>query len=149
MSSAWYFVNSSLAPVLLLRQRVKSSAPVLEFIRQHVFSQSRWDALHGYWGALCRQGPCGPVHSLEPWVRWIPPDLHGVYKWVLDVLVLLRYFARHVSLVRRDSGLRRWANWLREDLGSRPYAWLRPDCVPPSPFLVIREKVAKTSQILA
>ena len=29
--------------------------------------------------------------------------------------------------------------WLREDLGSRTCAWLRPDFVPPSPFLVIKD----------
>ena len=31
---------------------------------------------------------------------------------------------------RRDDGIRRWARWLREDLSSRPYVWLRPDFVP-------------------
>ena len=30
-----------------------------------------------------------------------------------------------VVVARRDSGLRSWANWLREDSGSLPYAWLR------------------------
>ena len=34
------------------------------------------------------------------------------------------------------------------DLGSRPYARLRPNFVPASPFLVIKDKVAKTFQIL-
>ena len=55
-------------------------------------------------------------------------------------------------VVRRDSGLHRWASWLQEDLASRPYAWLKPDSVrpspPPSPFLVVKNDVAKTSQIL-
>ena len=37
----------SLAPVLLLRRRIKSVADVLRGIRQHGFSQARWDAL--YW----------------------------------------------------------------------------------------------------
>ena len=53
-----------------------------------------------------------------------------------------------VVVARGDSGLRCWANWLREDLGFRPYAWLRPDVVPSPPFLIIKDKVAKTSQIL-
>ena len=39
---------------------------------------------------------------------------------------------------RRNIGIRKWAGWLREDLGSRPYAWLRPDFVPPSPLLFSR-----------
>ena len=44
-----------------------------------VFSPCRWEALCLYWGAVCRQGPCGPVRSLEPWGDWNPPDLHGFF----------------------------------------------------------------------
>ena len=51
-------------------------------------------------------------------------------------------------MARRDSGLQRWAGWLREDLGSRPCAWLRLDFVLPSPFLVMKDEVAQTSRIL-
>ena len=39
VASAQYFVNSSLAPVLLFRRRVKSVADVFKGIRQHGFSQ--------------------------------------------------------------------------------------------------------------
>ena len=67
---------------------------------------------------------------------------------MFDALGMLDDCVSKVVGARRDSGLRRWANWLREDLGSGPYTWLRPDFVPPSPFLVIRDEVAKTSQIL-
>ena len=45
---------------------------------------------------------------------------------------LLNGFLRQVVVSRRDDGIRRWNRWLREDLSSRPYAWLRPDSVPPS-----------------
>ena len=38
--------------------------------------------------------------------------------------------------------------WLREDFGSRPYAWLRPDFVPPPPFLVVSDSETETSRIL-
>ena len=38
---------------------------------------------------------------------------------------------------------------LREDLSSRPYAWLRPDFVPPSPFLVVEDPQIGSSRILA
>ena len=72
-----------------------------------------------------------PLRSLEPWVHWIPPDLHGFDKWVLDALRLLDDFVRQVVVVRWHSGLRCWANWLLEDLGSRPCAIL---CLP-LPFL--------------
>ena len=89
VSSAQYFVNSSLAPVILFRRRLKSVADVLKGIRHHGFSQDRLDALHRYWAAVCRQGPCGPVFSLEPWAGWIPPDLHGfsIGLWILWMIL--------------------------------------------------------------
>ena len=36
---------------------------------------------------------------------------------------------KQVVVSRRDIGIREWVNWLREDLSSRPCAWLRPDLV--------------------
>ena len=81
-----FFVNSSLSPVLLFRRRLKSVADVLKGIRSKGFTQSRWDALLRYWGAVCRHGPCGPISSLHHWENWVPPDLHGFYKWFLTPL---------------------------------------------------------------
>ena len=63
---AQYFVNSSLSPVLLFRRRLKSVADVLKGTRNKGFTQSRWDALLRFWGAVCRHGPCGPISSLRP-----------------------------------------------------------------------------------
>ena len=62
----------------------------------------------GFWGAVCRHGPCGPLTSLHPWDCGIPPDLHGFYKWVFDSLGLLNDFLKQV-------GVRKWTRWLRED----------------------------------
>ena len=132
---AQYFVHSSLSPVLLFRRRLKSVADVLKGIRSKGFTQTRWDALLRYWGAVCRHGPCGPVTSLHPRDSWIPPDLHGFFKWVCDSLEALNGFLKQVVVSRRDNGIRKWTRWLWEDLSSRPYVWLRPDFVPPSPFL--------------
>ena len=101
-SSSQFFVNSSLAPVLLFRWRLKSVADVLRGVQQHGFTQTRWNALHRYWGAVCRQGPCGPVGTLEPWVDWIHLDLHGFYKWVFDALgVLLTLLSKLLLTVGR------------------------------------------------
>ena len=74
-----FFVNSSLAPVLLCRWRLESVADVLRGIKRHGYTQTRWDALQGYWGAVCRHGPCGPISSLGPWDGWIPSDLRGFF----------------------------------------------------------------------
>ena len=99
-----------------------------------------------YWGAVCRHGPCGRLSSLHPWDSGIPPDLHGFYKWVFDCLELLNDFLKQVVVSRRDVGIRKWTRWLREDLSSRPYVWLWPDFVPPSPFLVVKDSQTQSSR---
>ena len=76
---AQFFVNSSLSPVLLFRRRLKAVADVLKGIRSKGFTQSRWDAVLRFWGAVCRHGPCGPISSLHTWDDGVPPDLHGFY----------------------------------------------------------------------
>ena len=90
VSSAQFFVNSSLASVLLLRRRVEPVAGVLDGLRQNGFSQGRWDALHGRGKAVCDQGPRGPLRTL--WFTGSSPDLHGFCKWVFDSLGLLNVF---------------------------------------------------------
>ena len=108
---------------------------------------SRWDALLGYWEAVCRHGPCGPTSSLHPWDNWIPPDLHGFYRWVFDSLEVLNCFLKQV-VSRGNIGIRLWGDWLREDLSSRPYTSLKPDVVLPSPFLVVLDSRTGSSRIL-
>ena len=98
---------SSLAPVVLFRRRLKSVADVLEGIRSKGFSQSRWVALLGYWEAACRHGPCFLISFLQPWDKWILPDLHGFLSGVFDSLGLLNDFLRQVVGFRRDIGLRK------------------------------------------
>ena len=61
---------------------------------------------------------------------------------------MLNGFLRQVVVSRRDDGIRRWNRWLREDLSSRPYVWLRPDFVPLSPFLVVKDPHTESSRIL-
>ena len=90
------------------------------------------------WRAVVRFGPTGPVTSFDPWTHWIPPDLHGFYKWAMDTLALLSEFVLKVVRHRQTSRPIAWSNWIREDLASRPYKWLRPEFVPPAPYLVCR-----------
>ena len=35
-------------------------------------------------------------------IRWVPPDLHGFYKWVFDAMDLLNDFTKQVG--RQSSG---------------------------------------------
>ena len=65
-----------------------------------------------------------------------------------DFLELLHDFLKQIVVSRRDVGIRKWAYLLREDLFSRPYAWLMPDFVPPSPFLVVKDPQTQSSRIL-
>ena len=67
---------------------------------------------------------------------------------VFDSLEVLNGFLKQVVVSRRDLGIREWVNWLREDLSSRPYVWLRPDFLPPSPFLVVKDPQTGSSRIL-
>ena len=47
----------------------------------------------------------------------------------------LREFIHSVVVHRRDDAIREWPNWIREDPLTHPNKWLRPDLVPPAPFL--------------
>ena len=76
------FINSSLAPVILCRGRLCSVGEVLKGIWKSGFSTARWQAWILRWPAVCRQGPTGPISSLEPWKGWRLPDLHGCYECV-------------------------------------------------------------------
>ena len=62
--STQYFVNSSLAPVLLFRRRLKSVADVLKEIGNRGFTQAWWVDSLSFWDAVCRHRPCGPICSL-------------------------------------------------------------------------------------
>ena len=136
-------LSTLLIPLLLLLYSFVGASSLwrmfLRVLRGKGFTQSWWNALLGYWDAVCRHGPCGPISSLHPWDTWIPPDLHGFYTWVFDSLGLLNDILKQVVVSRGDIGIRKWTRWLREDLSSRPYVWLRPDFVPPAPFLVVKD----------
>ena len=76
--------------------------------------------------------------SFEPWTHWIPPDLHGFCKWAIDTLALLNESVLKVVHHRQTAQLQAWSNWIREDLTSHPYQWLRPEFVPLAPYLVCK-----------
>ena len=56
----------------------------------------------------------------------------------MDTLALLNEFVLKVVRHRQASRSIAWTNWIREDLASRPYKWLRPEFVPPAPYLVCK-----------
>ena len=54
---------------------------------------------------------------------------------VVDLHHSLDGFLQSVVRNRRDKAVLGWKAWIWEDHSTRPYRWLRPDLVPPSPFL--------------
>ena len=44
-------------------------------------------------------------------------------------------FLQSVVRHRKERAVHGWRGWILEDPLARPYRWLRPDLVPPSPFL--------------
>ena len=129
-TNCFSFVNSSLSSVVLFRRRLSSVRDVLQGIRNHGVSAARWRALMLRWAAVCRQGPTGPVQTLEPWRDWLLPDLHGFHDWVSSTMEVLDRFIIHVACARKEAAVLAWKRWLRNDISSRPYKWLRPDLVP-------------------
>ena len=92
------------SPVVLFRRRLMSVSDVLKGIRSKGFYSVSVGCSFGFWEAVCRHGPCGPISSLEPWDRWVLADLHGFYKWVFDSLELLNDFLKQVVVSRRKMG---------------------------------------------
>ena len=62
-------------------------------------------------------------------------DVHTSLTVVGDFHARLSDFIHRIVFHRRDEAIRSWRGLLREDPLVRPYRWLRPDSVPPSPFL--------------
>ena len=84
---------------------------------------------------------------MHPWDGWVLPDLRGFYRWVFDSLDVLSDFIKQV-VVNGDTGIRKWTWRHREDLGAGTYVFLRPDFVPPAPYLVVKDPQTKSSRIL-
>ena len=143
---AQYFVNSSLAPVLLFRRRLKSVADVLKVLGVRVLP-SLGGMLFWVIGMLYVV-----MVRVVLFLHFIPGIIGFLLifmvfcRWVFDSLEVLNGFLKQVVVSRRDLGIRKWFNWLRVDLSF--YAWLRPDFVPPFTFLVVKDPQAGSSRIL-
>ena len=54
---------------------------------------------------------------------------------IADSIAKITEFIQQVVLHRKDFAIRKWRGWVLEDPLVHPYRWLRPDNVPPAPFL--------------
>ena len=126
--------DSSVAPLLDMRRRFKAVVDVLDSMISHGVTIARSVELTAQWSKILSMGPLYPVtfddlHAVEGF------GLGDFRRVVGDVQRRLSDFIHAIVVHRRDEAIREWRNWLREDPLVHPFKWLRPDLVPPVPFL--------------
>ena len=99
-------------------------------------SLARSVELTAQWDEILRVGPVNPF-SWEDFELARSGDLGECRRVVGDLHCRLSDIIHSVVVHRRDEAIRGWRNWLREDPLVRPYQRLRPDLVPPAPFLPV------------
>ena len=107
---------------------------ILDGIIREGFTLARSFELTNQWSCILSAGPLHPVTMNDllsvqrgglGWFREVVGDPHA----------RLSDFIHTIVVHRRDEAIRSWRSWLREDPLFRPSRRLRPDLVPPSPFL--------------
>ena len=124
----------SLAPLLDMRRRFKAVMDVLGAMIRHGVSLSQSVELTAQWDKVLVVGPMYPV-TLDDLSLDRALDIGAFFHAASDVHRRLSDFIHQVVVHPRDEAIRGWRNWIREDPSVHPYRWLRPDLVPPAPFL--------------
>ena len=122
------------APLVDLRTRLSAVLDVLVAVRRSGFSVSRGLELTRQWDAVVAAGPMGTV-TADALDRASGLGLADMDVFVAALRLGLGGFLRAVFRGRKDRAVQGWKAWLLEDPVVHPYSWLRPDLVPPSPFL--------------
>ena len=86
------------------------------------------------WDLILALGPVYPV-TLDDLSAGCNLGIGAFFDAAAGIHRRLGDFIHQVLVHRRDEAIREWRNWLREDPLVHPYRWLRPDLVPPAPFL--------------
>ena len=132
-ADVFLYRDSSVALLLDKRRRFKAVMDVLDAMIRYGISLSRSVELTAQWDRILAIGPLYPV-TLEDLSVIQGVGLGEFYRAVCDVH-RLSDFIHAIVVHRRDEAIREWRNWVREDLMVHPFRWLRPDLVPPAPFL--------------
>ena len=124
----------SISPLLDVRRRFKPVIDVLNAMIRHGISLARSVELTAQWDRILAIGPLYPVTlgDLDVVQGVGVGEFHRIAS---DVHRRHSDFVHAVVVHRRDEAVRVWRNWIREDPLVHPYKWLRPDLVPPAPFL--------------
>ena len=126
--------DSSVAPLVDLRRRLRAVLDVLAAVRRSGFSVSRGLELTRQWDAIVAAGPMGTV-AADALERASGLGLANMEVFVAALHLELDQFLQAVVRSRKDQAVQGWKAWLLEDPLVHPYRWRRPDLVRPSPFL--------------
>ena len=126
--------DSSAAPVLDLRRKLKAVLDLLDAIVRCCASLTRAVELSHLWDCIVHLGPLGSV-SVEDYVAARTCGVGESRRLVAGLYDRVSAFIRGIVAHRRNVGITAWRSWLREDPLVNPERWLRADRLPPSPFL--------------
>ena len=126
--------DSSIAPLLDLRRRLKAVMELVDAIIRYGVSLSRSIELSAHWDKILSIGLLFPV-TLDDFQALRGAGLGDFHHGVCCIHRRLCDFLHSIVVHRRDEAIRGWRNWIREDPLVHPYNWLRLDLVLPSPFL--------------
>ena len=128
------YQDFSIAPLLDMRRRFKAVMDLLDAMIRYGVSLSRSVELTTQWDQIIALGPMYLV-TLDDLSVGRGLGIGAFFDVAAGVHRRLCDFVHQVVVNRRDEAIRRWRNWIREDPLVHPYRWLRPDLVPPAPFL--------------
>ena len=133
-ADVFLYRDSSISPLLDMRRRFKAVMDVLDAMIQHGVSLARSVELTAQWDRILAIGLLYLVTlgDLDV-VRGV--GVGEFHRVASDVHRRLSDLVHAIVVYRRDEAIRVWRNWIREDPLVHPYKWLRPDLVPPAPFL--------------
>ena len=123
-----------MAPLVDLRRRLRAVLDVIAAIGRSGFTVSWGLELTRQWDSIVAGGPQGNI-TADDLVRVAGLGLADMEASVVDLHQGLDVFLQSVVRNRRDKAILGWKAWIWEDPSTHPYRWLRPDLVPPSPFL--------------
>ena len=126
--------DHSVAPLVDLRRRLRAVLDIIAAISRSGFTVSRGLELTRQWSSIVAVVPQSNV-TADDLARISGLGLAGMEASVADLHHGLNGLLQDIVRRRRDRALLGWKAWILEDPSSHPYRWLRPDLIPPSPFL--------------
>ena len=133
-ADVFLYRDASIAPVLDMRRRIRAVMDVLGAMIRDGVSLARSVELTCQWGKILAIGPLHPV-TFGDFDMIQGVGIGEFHRIISDLHRRLSDFIHEVVAHRRDEAVREWRSWVREDPLIHPYKWLRPELVPPSPFL--------------